>query len=92
LKSRNNELPVPTAISADDAARELARIWSVGDRHQFVLASEIWDDPAAWGLLLVDLARQAARAYAVSPKGWAEEDALARIKQGFDAEWFNPTE
>jgi hypothetical protein len=47
-------------------------------------------DPAAWGLALVDIARHAAKAYALN--GTLQEDAaLARIKQAFDAEWSSPT-
>ena len=47
-------------------------------------------DPAAWGIALVDLARHAAKAYALNGK-LAEDAALARIKQAFDAEWSSPT-
>jgi len=48
-----------------------------------------WDDPGAWGLLLVDIARRAAQAYARD--GVQRARALARIKELFDAEWARPT-
>lgn len=88
-----NELAIPTALSSNRDARELARIWAVEDEGQtFVLNPLIWDDPAAWGLLLVDLARHAARAYAGTHDDWNEGDALSRIRQGFDMEWEHPTD
>jgi hypothetical protein len=47
-------------------------------------------EPAVWGIALVDIARHAAKAYALNNK-ISEEAALARIKEGFDAEWSSPT-
>jgi hypothetical protein len=48
-------------------------------------------DPAMWGMLLVDVARHAARAY--EREGLATEDeALYAIKELFDAEWDRPTD
>jgi hypothetical protein len=56
--------------------------------HQLTLKTQ-WDDPGAWGLLLVDIARHAAQAYARN--GVGRDQALARIKELFDAEWSRPT-
>lgn len=47
-------------------------------------------DPAAWGIALADIARHAAKAYALNGT-MPEEVALRRIKQVFDAEWASPT-
>jgi hypothetical protein len=47
-------------------------------------------EPAVWGIALVDIARHAAKAYALNGN-LPEEVALARIKEGFDAEWSSPT-
>ena len=44
-----------------------------------------------WGLLLVDVARHAARAYA-RESGFSEEEALARILDMFEAEIARPTD
>ena len=44
-----------------------------------------------WGLLLVDIARHAARAYA-RESDITEEDALARIVDMFEAEIERPTD
>ncbi len=46
----------------------------------------LWNDPAAWGLMLVDLAKHAANAYS-QIEGRDRDEVLNRIKAGFDAEW-----
>ncbi len=50
-----------------------------------------FDDPLTWGVLLVDLARHAARVYALE-SDTSEEEALARIRDGLEAEFDNPTD
>ncbi len=57
---------------------------SVGLRRAF-------DDPATWGRLLVDLARQAARTYALETE-MSEEEALALIRAGIEAELDRPAD
>ena len=44
-----------------------------------------------WGLLLVDIARHAARAYA-RESGYTEDEALTRILDMFEAEVARPTD
>jgi hypothetical protein len=50
-----------------------------------------FEEPDMWGLLLVDIARHAARAYA-RESDYSEEDALARIVEMFEAEIARPTD
>lgn len=45
-----------------------------------------FDDPAIWGRLLVDLARQAARIYALEAD-MSEEEAFERIRAAMEAEY-----
>lgn len=71
-------------------AVEVLRVWAAeGSPQQFTLQST-WDDPAAWGLLLADLAHHAARAYAAN--GLSETAAFERIVAGLRAELENPTD
>lgn len=86
-----NELPIPPAAEADDAAVELTRVWAAGGKQHVSLATGIWQDAAAWGLMLVDLARHIAIAYAQA-EDLDPQHVLSRIKEGFDAEWENPTD
>jgi len=50
-----------------------------------------FDDPFTWGVLLVDLARHAARIYALEA-GLSEAEALAEIRKGIAAELNDPTD
>ena len=50
-----------------------------------------FDDPHTWGVLLVDLARHAARIYAEEAE-MTEEHALEEIRRMFDAEWDRSTD
>ena len=80
--------PPPLAATRQDAV-EVLRVWAVPDGRQQLTLRVNWDDPGAWGLLLVDLARHAAEAYA--RQGVDRARALARIKELIDAEWSAPT-
>ena len=57
---------------------------SVGLRRSF-------EDPFTWGVLLVDLARHAARIYALETD-ISEDEALAQIRDGIEAELGHPTD
>jgi hypothetical protein len=48
-----------------------------------------FDDPATWGRLLIDLARQAARVYALETE-MSDEEAFERIRAGWEAEGLDP--
>lgn len=85
-----HELRLTQAIHGDASARELIRVWASNGQQQLLIAGKVWDDPAAWGILLVDLARNVANCYA-EQSGMDTERTLARIKDGFDAEWSSPT-
>jgi len=50
-----------------------------------------FEEPDIWGLLLVDIARHAARAYA-RESNYTEDEALTRIIDMFDAEIARPTD
>jgi hypothetical protein len=50
-----------------------------------------FDEPDIWGMLLVDIARHAARAYARESE-FTEDEALRRIVDMFEAEIARPTD
>jgi hypothetical protein len=50
-----------------------------------------FDDPQAWGMLIADIARHAARMFANETQ-LTEEQALDRIRAMFDAEMDAPTD
>jgi len=85
------ELPAPPATKACVTSLELVRVWAIDGKQHVTLAAELWDDPAAWGIMLVDLAKHVADAYHQST-GRETEEILNRIKVGFEAEWCSATD
>ena len=83
------ELPIPGgAFNADST--EIFRAWIV-DKGLQVSLQRGFEDPHMWGILLVDMARHAARIYEAEGV-MSEAEALAAIKSLFDAEWNNMTD
>ncbi|MGC1276307.1 MAG: DUF5076 domain-containing protein [Planctomycetaceae bacterium] len=88
---RAGELPVPSPIDSDPRAIELLRIWAAHGKQHVSLATNVWDDPAAWGIMLVDLAKHVASAYQQTT-GKEYTSLLNRVREGFDAEWQSATD
>lgn len=86
-----NQLGIPAEPLADADAYELARIWSSDGHQYFVLHVAPEADPAAWGIMALDLMKHAARAYQ-QLDGNSKEDHYKRILAGFMVEMQNPTE
>lgn len=86
----DNELSKPP-ISQEEGSFEILRVWGGDNLPQQFSMITTWEDPGAWGLLMVDIARHAAKAYGKSGN-INEQEALNRIKQLFDAEWRKPTD
>ena len=81
------ELSLPPDVAENGGVEVLRAI--VVDGAVSVALRRSFDDPATWGRLLADLARQAARAYALETE-MSEEDAFARIRVGFEADGLDP--
>ncbi len=84
------ELPVPPTLDQAERGMEMARVWIVDGHQHVVLSPNLWPDPAAWGLMLVDIARHVATAYQLQ-KDQDRTEVLQRIREAFDAEWSHPT-
>lgn len=84
------ELIVPPEAERDPNAWELVRVWAAEGEQHVTLATGLWKDPGAWGIVLVDLARHVANAYGQT-HGMEKESVLRRIRECFDAEWTAPT-
>jgi hypothetical protein len=85
------ELPIPAAAVHDGNSFELVRVWAAAGEQHVSIATEIWEDPGAWGILLVDLARHVARAYEQTADADRRE-VFRRIREAFDVEWTHPTD
>jgi hypothetical protein len=86
---RRNEIE-PPPIGVEPNAVEVLRVWAVPGQPQQLALQTTWKDPAAWGLLLADIARHSSRAYANN--GASEQETFARILQAFQAEIQAPTD
>lgn len=84
-----SELPVPAPVLQAERSMELIRVWIADGDPVVVVSPNMWKDPGAWGILLVDLARHVAVAY--SKRGIDEGAARAKIREAFQAEWDHPT-
>ena len=60
-------------------------------REDAVEVLRAFEEPDMWGLLLVDIARHAARAYSRESE-YTEDEALSRIVDMFEAEINRPTD
>jgi hypothetical protein len=89
-KPEPNALELPQIAQNNPQAVEILRVWAVPGSPQQLTLRTTWKDAGAWGLLLVDVARHAAQAYA--QEGQDPGVVLARIRQLFDAEWAAPTD
>jgi hypothetical protein len=91
MSERKGELQIPPDALTDPNAVEIARVWGAHGVQHVTLRAGAWKDPGAWGLILVDLARHVANAYA-QLVGRDQAEVLARIKESFDVEWNHPTD
>ena len=84
------EQPLPPDVMGRDDATEVLRAFVV-DGGLSIAFQRAFEEPDMWGLVLVDVARHAARAYA-RESAYTEEEALARIVDMFEAETERPTD
>jgi hypothetical protein len=85
------ELNIPTNSKANKSAVEVARVWAVGHGMEVSLRVATQKDPAAWGIILVDLAKHIANTYQ-QEDGRNHAEVLSRIRAGLDAEWSTATD
>ncbi len=84
------EQPLPPDVIGREDATEVLRAF-VLDGGLSIAFTRAFEEPEMWGLLLVDIARHAARAYA-RESDYSEEEALNRILEMFGAELERPTD
>jgi len=82
--------PLPPDVIGRDDATEVLRAFVV-DGGLSIAFARAFEEPDMWGLLLVDVARHASRAYA-RESAYTEDEALRRIIDMFEAEIARPTD
>ena len=89
--AQKDQLAIPGVAARDPKSFEILRVWVADHNQQVSLRAGVWEDPAAWGLMLADLARHIVNTY--EPATAADrEQILNRIKLGFEAELQSPTD
>ena len=86
--SDNRSLEPPSMAAADSRAIEVLRVWAAADSPQHLVLRTTWKDRGAWGLLLGDVARHVANAYA--KEGQERAMTLKRIRELWDGEFDSP--
>src|ERR1700739_3261993 len=84
------EQPLPPEVIGRDDATEVLRAFVV-DGGLSIAFTRAFEEPDMWGLLLVDIARHAARAYARESE-YSGEEARERILDMCEAEINRPTD
>ena len=79
----------PDVVGREDATEVLRAF--VLDGGLSIAFMRAFEEPEMWGLLLVDIARHASRAYA-RESDYTEQEALTRIIEMFEAEIARPTD
>ena len=90
MTSTPKEQPIPPDAEGRGDAVEVLRAFVV-DGGLSISFMRAFDDPRMWGMLLVDIARHAARTYEQEGVCSADE-ALQQMHEFFEAEVKNPTD
>jgi hypothetical protein len=81
-----NQLRIPEQALGDKAAFELLRVWIAGQSQQVSLRGGVWQDPAAWGVMLADLARNIVLIHHDQDPTLDPGAFLTQLLEGFDEE------
>ena len=82
----DKQLAIPALAAKDLRSFELLRVWIAEGSQAITLQPGIWQDPAAWGVMLADLARNVVTVHAEADPDLDTEAFLAAMLEGFDTE------
>jgi hypothetical protein len=89
--AESDQLLIPDAAKKAAKSFEVLRVWLANEGQHVSLRVGVWNDPAAWGILLADLARHVANSYE-KDGGLDRLKTLQRIKAAMNAELVSPTD
>ena|SRR5262249_58741534 len=87
----SKQLQIPEVALRDEKSFEIARVWVAEGAEHVSLLVGVWKDPAAWGILLADLARHVVNAFEQEDH-LNREETLERIRKTFHEELNSPTD
>ncbi|QHN05197.1 DUF5076 domain-containing protein [Granulicella sp. WH15] len=82
----DNQLRIPDSAAGDKSSFELLRVWIADQTQQVSLRGGVWQDPAAWGVMLADLARNIVLIHQEQDEEMDADAFLATLLDGFDQE------
>src|SRR3954454_16628738 len=95
MSTMDSDKPIFEALVIPPSALEQGGVEvlraAIVDGGLHVSLRRAFDDPEAWGMLIADVARHAARVFA-NETAMTEEQAVERIRSMFDAEMDAPTD
>lgn len=80
---------IPPAAEDDPKAFEIVRVWGAHGKEHVSLFWDLWVDPAAWGIMLADLAGHVANALH-QERGLDRVATLRKIRSMFNEELDDP--
>ena len=80
------QLAIPAVALKDAASFELIRVWVAQQSQQISLRPGVWQDPAAWGVMLADLARNIVQVHVENDEELDGAAFIAALLEGFDTE------
>ena len=83
--AQSDQLLIPEAAQSDAKSFDLLRVWVAHNDQHVSLRTGVWDDPAAWGLMLADLAKHIVSSYGQHVP-LDRLNTLKRLKAAFDVE------
>ena len=83
---QEKQLAIPALAAKDARSFELLRVWIAEGSQAITLQPGIWQDPAAWGVMLAELARNIVTVHAEADADLDTEAFLAALLEGFDTE------
>ncbi|MBI3837752.1 MAG: DUF5076 domain-containing protein [Planctomycetia bacterium] len=89
--AEREQLPIPDAAKQDLKSFELLRVWIAHNGQHVSLRAGVWQDPAAWGVMICDLMQHIANSYH-QDQGFDRSKTLQRIRAGLEAELSAPTD
>ena len=88
--AHTDQLAIPAAARQDARSFELLRVWIAKEDQHVSLRAGAWKDPAAWGIVLADLAGHIANALEQTD-ALDREESLRQIEAAFLEELAKPT-
>lgn len=91
VMANNRDLGVPSEVTQDSNAAEVIRAWVANGGLVCAVRPLQWQNPAAWGLVLADVARHVANAVR-DEVGTEPSATLESIRNMFNKELVAPTD